>query len=565
MNKRLVFLVALFLFPGFFSCNLNEDEDVDDTEEGINLAEGAEETSDYQFTESEATVITLNGSSAAVSGDGASVSGATVTITSPGDYKITGTLTNGQLVIKARQEGIIRLILNGVNVSNSNTSPLFVDAAEKVVLVLNDGTTNTFSDGTSYSDTDEGQNAAIYSQAYLSVYGEGKLVVDGNYADGIGAKDGMVIKSGTIEVTAVDDGIRGKDYLLIHDANITVNCSGDGLKSDNETDSSLGYVYIEAGTFQITAGADGISAQTALVTKGGQYVITSGGGSSRSVSATLSAKAIKAGGAISLTGTSFNLSAAEDGIHSDTDITINGGTYTISAYDDGIHATTNITFESGDISITKSEEGVEGKFITVNSGNISVVSNDDGFNATAGTQTERNDGSYIYINGGTIVINSSAGDALDSNGSIEMKSGTVILHGPKSQPEVAIDYNGSYNLSGGFLIASGPSSQMLEGPGSSSSQKSVALVFRSSNSASTIFNLQNSSGNSLVTFKPVRAYSTIVFSSPELVSGQTYSVYTGGSTTGSEVGGLYTGGTYSGGTLRQSISLSGTITSITIN
>ena len=563
MNKRFIFLVALFLFPGFFSCNLNED--ADETEKGINLAEGAEETSDYQFTESEATVITLNGSSAAVSGDGASVSGATVTITSPGDYKITGTLTNGQIVIKAQEEGIIRLILNGVNVSNSNTSPLFVDAAEKVVLVLNDGTTNTFRDGTSYSDTDEGQNAAIYSQAYLSVYGEGKLVVDGNYADGIGAKDGMVIKSGTIEVTAVDDGIRGKDYLLIHDANITVNCGGDGLKSNNETDSSLGYVYIEAGTFNITASADGISAQTALVTKGGQYTITSGGGSSHSVSDLLSAKAIKAGGAISLTGTSFNLSAAEDGIHSDTDITIDGGTYTISAYDDGIHATTNITFESGDISITKSEEGVEGKFITVNSGNISVVSNDDGFNATAGTQTERNDGSYIYINGGTIVLNSSTGDALDSNGSIEMKSGTVILHGPKSQPEVAIDYNGTYNLSGGFLIASGPSSQMLEGPGSSSSQKSVMLVFRSSNSASTIFNLQNSSGNSLVTFKPARAYSTIVFSSAELVSGQTYSVYTGGSTTGSEVGGLYTGGTYSGGTLRQSISLSGTTTSITIN
>ncbi|MEN6455537.1 MAG: carbohydrate-binding domain-containing protein, partial [Prolixibacteraceae bacterium] len=317
MSKRVIFFIALFLSPAFFSCDINEDEDTDDTEEGINLAEGAEDASDYQFTESEATVITLNGSSATVSGDGASVSGATVTISSPGNYKLTGTLTNGQIVVKAKEEGTVRLILNGVTVSNSSTSPLFVDSAEKVVLVLNEGTTNTFTDGTSYSDTDEGQNAAIYSQAYLSVYGTGKLIADGNYADGIGAKDGMVIKSGTIEVTAVDDGIRGKDYLLIHDANVTVNCGGDGLKSDNETDTSLGYVYIEAGSFNITAGADGISAQTALVTKEGQYTVTSGGGSSRTVSATLSAKAIKAGGAISLTGTSFNLSAAEDGIHSD--------------------------------------------------------------------------------------------------------------------------------------------------------------------------------------------------------------------------------------------------------
>ncbi|MEN6453868.1 MAG: carbohydrate-binding domain-containing protein, partial [Prolixibacteraceae bacterium] len=290
-----------------------------------------------------------------------------------------------------------------------------------------------------------------------------------------------------------------------------------------------------------------------------------GGGSSRTVSATLSAKAIKAGGAISLTGTSFNLSAAEDGIHSDTGITIDGGTYTISADDDGIHATSDITFESGEIGITKSVEGVEGKLITVNSGNISVVSSDDGFNGTAGTQSEQNDGSYIYINGGTVIINSTTGDALDSNGSIAMKSGTVILHGPKSSPEVAIDCNGTFNLSGGFLVASGPSSQMFEGPSSSSSQKSVMLVFRSSNAASTIFNMQDSNGKSLVTFKPARAYSTMIFSSSELVSGQTFSVYTGGSTTGNEAGGLYTGGTYSGGTLRQTISVSGTITSATIN
>lgn len=565
MSKRVIFLIVWFLFPVFFSCNPNEDEELDDTDEGINLAEGAEDASDYQFTESDATMITLNGSSATVSGEGASASGATVIISSPGNYKITGTLMNGQIVVKAKEEGTVRLLLNGVTVSNASTSPLFVDTAEKVVLVLNAGTTNTFTDGTSYSDTDEGQNAAIYSQAYLSVYGTGKLVADGNYADGIGAKDGLVIKSGTIEVTAVDDGIRGKDYLLVHDANVTVNCGGDGLKSDNETDASLGYLYIEAGTFNITAGADGISAQTALVTKGGEYTVSSGGGSSRTVAATLSAKAIKAGGAISLTGTSFTLSAAEDGIHSDTSITIDGGTYTISAADDGIHATSAITFESGDISIIKSVEGVEGKLITVNSGNISVVSGDDGFNATAGTRSEQNDGSYIYINDGTIIINSTTGDALDSNGSIAMKSGTVILHGPKSSPEVAIDCNGTFNLSGGFLVASGPSSQMFEGPGSSSSQKSVMLVFRSSNAASTIFNMQDSNGKSLVTFKPARAYSTMIFSSSELASGQTYSVYTGGSTSGSESGGLYTGGTYTGGTLRQTISISGTITSATIN
>lgn len=60
MSKRFIFLVALFLSPAFFSCNPNEDENTDDTEEGINLTEGAEDASDYHFTESEATMITVN-------------------------------------------------------------------------------------------------------------------------------------------------------------------------------------------------------------------------------------------------------------------------------------------------------------------------------------------------------------------------------------------------------------------------------------------------------------------------------------------------------------------------
>ncbi|KAB2822825.1 MAG: hypothetical protein F9K10_03520, partial [Paludibacter sp.] len=94
MSKRVIFLIVWFLFPVFFSCNPNEDEELDDTDEGINLAEGAEDASDYQFTESDATMITLNGSSATVSGEGASASGATVIISSPGNYKITGTLMN---------------------------------------------------------------------------------------------------------------------------------------------------------------------------------------------------------------------------------------------------------------------------------------------------------------------------------------------------------------------------------------------------------------------------------------------------------------------------------------
>ena len=293
----------------------------------------------------------------------------------------------------------------------------------------------------------------------------------------------------------------------------------------------------------------------------GTYKITSGGGSSKTVASTSSAKSIKAAGLLTLAG-NFTLNSAEDAIHSDTDVTINSGTYSIAAADDGIHATTNIVINSSDINITKSVEGIEAKFITINAGNINVVSSDDCTNATAGRRTEANDGSHTYINGGTIQLSSTNGDPLDSNGNITMKGGTVIIHGPKQQPEVPIDYNGTFNLDAGFLVAAGIASNMTQAPSTSSSQKSIRLFFSSTITAGTLFNIQDESGNSLVTFKPERNYSAIVFSSSEITSGKTLKIYTGGTSTGTVTGGLFSGGVYSGGTLRKSLNISSTITSV---
>jgi hypothetical protein len=558
MMKHFRFLIAVIFLIGQFSCNnLNNEDDENTDEENIT---GTEDNSDYIFSVSDATSIELSGNTATVTGTGAAVTGSVITINSKGTYVISGILNSGQIKVKTDDTDAVKLVLNGANVTNTSTSPLFIDKAVKVILILNEGTTNSFTDGANYTEVAEGQNAAIFSQSYFSVFGEGSLTVNGKYQDGITGKDGLVIKSGNITVTAADDGIRGKDYLHIYDGNITVVSGGDALTSNDENTTSTGIVKIETGTFKITAGGDGINAASNLTTLGGTYIITSGGGSGKTVSSTLSAKAIKAAGAVTLTGT-FTLSAAEDAIHSDTDVTINSGNYIISAADDGIHATTNIIFNNSNISITKSEEGIEAKFITYNSGNIKVISNDDCSNSTNGMRTEANDGSHTYINGGTLVLSSATGDPLDSNGNITMKSGMVVIHGPKSNPEVALDYNGTFNLNGGFFIASGTNSNMTQAPSTSSAQKSLRLMFSSSQSA--LFNIQDENGNSLATFKPERNYYSILFSSSELRTGKTYKIYTGGASTGTASDGFYANGIYSGGTLKKSFTISSTITTIT--
>jgi trimeric autotransporter adhesin len=215
------------------------------------------------------------------------------------------------------------------------------------------------------------------------------------------------------------------------------------------------------------------------------------------------------------------------------------------------------------VTIPNSIEGIESPFITINSGNVSVVSSDDCYNATFGNGGENNDGSLLTISGGYVVANTSGGDGLDSNGNMLINGGTVIVHGPQSAPEVGMDYNGTCNVNGGFLVISGTNSNMTQAPSSTSTQHSIKASSNQSLAASTLFHIQDASAVNILTFQPLRSYYSIVFSSSDLQSGASYSIYTGGTSTGTNTNGLYTGGTYSGGTFKKTFTINSMITNVT--
>ena len=139
-----------------------------------------------------------------------------------------------------------------------------------------------------------------------------------------------------------------------------------------------------------------------------------------------------------------------------------------------------------------------------------------------------------------------------------MTGGVVVVNGPTEQMNGALDYDGTFILSGGTLIAVG-SSGMAQAPTTSSTQSSVLLNI-SGQSAGTLVNLQNAAGESILTFAPAKAYSSILFSSPDLAQGTEYTLYVGGSATGTDVGGLYTDGDYSGGSEVGSFTQSSVVT-----
>ncbi|MAT41704.1 MAG: dockerin type 1 [Anaerolineaceae bacterium] len=557
-------------------------------ENAVALSKTHEESQDYEWENSNVVLIEFDKTSVSMVGDGVTLEGSNVVINQAGTYQLSGVYENGQIVVNTNDKGIVRLILSGLDIRSSSTAPINIINAEKTIIVLVENTENTITDAATYlydsQDVNE-PNAAIFSKSDLTIYGTGSLTVNANYNDGIVSKDGLILHSGNITITAVDDGIRGKDYVVVKSANLTLNSQGDGIKSDNEEDASLGFISLEAGAYYINVAGDAITAQTNVLIMGGDFDLTTGGGTGNWISETESAKGIKAGVDIEIENGLFHLNTADDAFNANDSLTINDGKFYITTGNDGIHADSQIEINGGNIDITQSYEGIESSKITIIDGLIHIQSSDDGLNVAGG-----NDGSgmqqgmgmpggkpgqrgepgqdtftytgtnFLYINGGTVVIDAD-GDGVDVNGAMEMSNGILIVNGPTENMNGALDVDSSFNITGGTIIAAG-SAGMAEAPGLSSSQNSILINFSSIQQAGTLFHLQNSNGEEIVTFAPTKTYQSIAFSSPNLLLGESYAVYLGGSSTEKEADGLFQTGNYNGGSEYTSFKISEVTTMI---
>lgn len=565
-----------------------------------NINVSVSDSSDESASADVKAKITLSNNSISAEGDGVEVVDKTITINSGGTYEVSGTLEDGQIIVDSADEINVYIVFNGVDISCSNSAPIYVKSAKNTIITLADNSENYLSDGSEYlyeevnddgTVTDE-PSACIFSKDDLTINGNGTLNVVGNYNNGIASKDDLKITAGTVNVTAINNGLKGKDSITIKGGEITVNSTGDGVKSDNTEDTTKGYIIIEGGSLNITSGGDGIQAETTLTISDGDINIVSGGGSSNaathaesfqmgpwanpsntsssSSSETGSAKALKAGTALTVDGGNITIDSADDSIHTNDTVTINGGKFQIKAGDDGIHADSALVINGGDINITESYEGLEAADITINDGNINLVASDDGLNAAGGNDTSQSAGVFggdkfsasngtITINGGYIVIDV-AGDGVDSNGSITMTNGTVIVNGPENSGNGALDYDTTFDISGGVFVAAG-NNGMVQAPSTSSSQASINVSLPSSSNNSMV-SILDASGNTILSFTPSKTYQSVVISTPELVIGSNYSVYYGGSNSGSESDGLYTDGSASGGTELINFTLSSSVMTV---
>lgn len=542
-----VLLCAALLISVLCACGKTTDAGTDTDTNDDSIAQQLYDADVAAPNLTNATEITLSGTD-------------DVTVTDGGVYVLTGTLTDGRVLVNAPGADVT-LVLQDADITCSDSSALYIYKAASVLLYLPDGTASTLTDGSSYnysdsvsSAIDEEPNACLYAKSDLIIAGGGTLTVTGNANNGITGKDTLKIEGAAVNVKAANHGVNGKDCLVLKQANVTVTSGGDALRATNDSDSALGCVLIGASALTLTAGEDGIQAETTLTLFDTACTVTSGGGSSAALADGVSAKGIKAGTDITVRSGSCTLDCADDAVHANGNVTISGGTFTVTTGDDGVHADNAVTITDGTIDISKCYEGIEGQTIDISGGTIDIVSSDDGLNAAGGADQSgfggRGPDSFggssdccITISGGTIRIDAS-GDGIDSNGDLTVSGGEIYVSGPTSDGNSALDYDGSAAVTGGTVIAAGYSG-MAQNFGTDSTQGSILLTSRST-STETI-RVTDASGSVLAEFTPAKAYNCVIVSTPALKQGGTYTVTMGGESTDVTLEGLIYGSGGMGG------------------
>lgn len=542
-----------------------------------------ESTIDTEFTDREksgsykaleAVKITLNKTTATVSGSGAKADGSTITITEEGVYVVSGTLEDGQIIVDASDSDKVQIVLDGVHINCETNAAIYVREADKVFITLAENSSNTLGGGNEYTQIDDNTvDGVIFSKSDLVCNGTGSLTIEADYKHGIVSKDDLVITGGTYKIAAADNGITAKDQIKILNGSFDIDAANSAVKAKNTDDAELGNIYIAGGIFTIEAEQDGFHATGSIVVDDGTITVNSG----------------------------------DDGFHAELDTVIHGGTILVEKSNEGLEGK-RVVVNGGDITINASDDGINAAnsgddgVNAINPGANAVGSGDDDSNAASSNNDSSaavnsgDDGSisgeadgkepqqmppdtengsdmqpsqdfdpenapsdgnapqnfdpgnapsdgdapqkmqggpggggnselYIKITGGTLTV-SADGDGLDSNGGLLVTGGTTIVYGPTSDGDSALDYDGSAIATGGTLAAIG-SAGMTESFSEDSTQPVITYYCTETQSAATTITLTDSDGSALFTIAPEKAYASIVFTCSEMKLDATYTLTAG--------------------------------------
>ena len=460
---------------------------------------------DASYTEEESISISLEGDTISCDSGAVEIAGTTATIRREGIYLISGSLTNGSVIVDAEKTEKVQLVLKNASISCESFAPLYVRQADKVFVTLAEGSENSLSGGESFvPDGEVNVDGALFSREDLTLNGSGKLTVSSPGGHGIVSKDSLRLIGGSYVLESAGHGLSGKDEVSIAGGSFDITAGQDGVHAENEEDTEGGLVFLAGGTYRIISEGDGISASGQCVILDGEYTVTAGGGSENAAQHS-SGQAFfggQRGGNRPSDGTSNGAhgeqqelpqgprekggmggrggevqgrpdAASEDVPTAEADdavstkgikaanLTIYGGSYFLDCSDDGLHANEDLTIQGGTLEIASGDDGIHGDgTVTVLSGTIEIANCYEGI-----------EGLRILIMGGDITVTSSD-DALNAAGGMDAsgfgrrgdtfaqsgdRPGIVISGGTVKITAYGdgIDANGSLEITGGMVTVCG--------------------------------------------------------------------------------------------------------------
>ncbi len=386
----------------------------------------------------------------------------------------------------------------------------------------------------------------------------------------------IYFSGGSVNVEAEGDGISAGSYMQITDGSFDILAGGGSENAAKESSDSWGDFKGGRGDGQFRGdggqprnitppdsslpdGAEPPDADTALPdgaeppdadtalhrnmaapasTLSAQEPVSDSSQTDTEDDSSTSMKGLKSSSDLMISGGTFTINSADDSVHSNTSIALKGGSFEIASGDDAFHSDDSLTVSDASINITKSYEGMEALHLSIHGGDITLISDDDGLNAAGGTDASgvtggrdamfgqggmaSSDGTII-ISGGTIDITAS-GDGIDANGSLEISGGNITVTGPTQGDTATLDYDTSAVITGGTFIGTGAAA-MAES--FSDSEQGVAAITLDEQSAGTEITLTDKDGAVIFTHSPSLPFSVVILSSPDLESGETYTLTAG--------------------------------------
>lgn len=457
------------------------------------------------YDESEAVKITLSGKTATCDSSNVHIEDGVVTIKAAGVYVLSGTLTDGTVVVDAGDDDKVQLVFDGVSITAADYAAIYAKNADKVFVTLTEGTENTLTVSGDYVQTDDNNvDAVIFAKCDLTLGGSGSLTVKDTTGHGIVSKDDLVVTGGTYTIDSQDHCLNGKDSVRIADGTFTLTCDEDGIHAGND-DQQDSYIYIEGGDIDISVGDDAMHAEGLLIITGGDIDI------SKSYEGIEGYKILVTGGDIDVVANDDGFNAARPDSNGQSDGT--------QSTEDDQRQTDSFQRRTNDTETNRPELPEKGD----RPGDSDTPG---GSGMGAGMDTDYD--AYILITGGIININAD-GDGIDSNGYLGIAGGSVYVLGPSNNGNGALDYGIYATITGGEMVAVGGSG-MEQGFGDESTQCSALVNFDEWIDVGETITLTDSNGNKLLTYKADKRFDSVLISTSDMKQGETYTLTAGDQT-----------------------------------